>query len=106
MITVKQVVYEPLDKVCCGHTPCDHEFCVGDEVYWDSCGTRKEGYVIAVIPPGKFPPTLEEFKDYSFRANGYGGIRKELSYLIAIPAKSDKCCTRLYYPHVKWLKKL
>jgi len=98
------ITFNTLPEVVPHKNEIEHIFDIGDMVQWSSCGTRKVGEVVAIVPAGESPPVLEELPCYSFKGFGAGGPRKVTSYLIAVTVKNSKI-RRLYWPSIIWLKK-
>ncbi len=75
----------------------------------ESCGTRKEGVIIAVLPPGANPyRTRNTLPEFAGRALMFDGTpRDHESYLVAVrKGKTAKSTPVLYWPRVKNLKKV
>ena len=84
----------------------EHEFNVDDQVEWISSGTTKQGTVVAIVMPGEFPPLLEDSNEYLFKSYGYGGPRKEVSYMVALDLIGRCRKRKLYWPCVSQLRKV
>jgi len=106
MYQIRTVAFPPLPEVVPGKRGAEHEFDLGDLVQWSSCGTTKFGEVVAIVPPGEFPPVLEQMPGYSFKANGCACMaRKKVSYFVAVTVPRSKI-RRLYWPCSKLLRKI
>lgn len=106
MLIIREITYIALASIIIEKYEPVHVFNVGDHTMWESCGTIKYGEVMAVIPPGEFPPVMEELPGFTFRSFGGGGARNEVSYLIARDLKGNEKVRRLYWPCTKWLVKI
>lgn len=106
MITVRQIAYEPLVDVLIEKQCEVHKFNLGDIVRWTSNRITKTGEVIAIIPPGGFLPPLDDDPEFSTRHIGFGGIRKDESYIIALPLGPKCKCRQCYWPLVTLLERI
>ena len=105
MYRIRMITFNSLPEVGPDKHEIEHVFNLGDMVQWESCGTVKRGEVVAIVPPGEYPPTLEELPGFSFKSYGFGQPRKTTSYLIGVTVCRSKI-RRLYWPTVSWLVKL
>ncbi|WP_238556028.1 hypothetical protein [Dickeya sp. NCPPB 3274] len=80
-------------------------FDIGDAVFWESQANgsykRKEGTIVAVIPAG-IAPVLTSHA--SLLPPGAGSLpRKEQSYIVSVPGKTDKAKPKHYWPRTSAL---
>jgi len=108
MISIKIICFQQLEPVTFRRPEIEHKYDVGDLVKWKSCGTVKEGEIMAVVPPGYYPPVFEfeDLPDFSSKSFSGGAPRKSVSYLIALIPKGRCRVRRLYWPHVEHLNRI
>lgn len=106
MYKVRQVEFCSLDPVVIEKPCVDCEFKIGDRVYWDSSGTRKEGTVVVVIKPFEFPPTIEANPGYEFKSFGFGRPRRKVSYMIVLDLIPGHRKRKLYWPTTSQLRRV
>lgn len=91
-------------------------FQLGDKVQWESqsqgYATAKQGEIVGIVPPNN-PVSVYILARYitGYRWGFYSvqfdcGARGEESYLVAVPSKTGKAKTKLYWPRVAGLKKV
>lgn len=78
---------------------------IGDTVFWDSqsqgFSKRKKGIIIAIIPAG-IAPLNTEYAD--LLPDGAGSLpRKETSYIVAVPGKTERAKAKHYWPRTSAL---
>ena len=106
MYRIKSIEFECLVQVSIKRPEIAHEFNIDDRVEWISSGTTKQGTVISVVMPGESPPLLEESPEFIFKSNGFGGPRREVSYMIALDLIGRCRKRKLYWPCVSQLRKI
>ena len=85
---------------------------LGDEVSWESqaggCTARKQGMVIAVVPPkGKPADVLPDYAGSKYRTSidpRSLGNRPEESYVVLVPGKTSRAMSMMYWPLVSKLQ--
>lgn len=106
MYRIRSIEFECLCQVVITKTEPEHELNIDDRVEWESSGTIKQGSVIAIVNPGEFPPLLEDSDNFMFKSYGYGGPRKEVSYMVALDLIGRCRKRKLYWPVVSQLRKI
>ena len=106
MYRIRSTEFECLVQVSIIKPEPEHEFNIDDRVEWESSGTIKQGSIVAVVGPGDFPPLLEYSDGFLFKSYGYGGPRKEVSYMVALDLTGRCRKRKLYWPCVSQLRKI
>ena len=106
MYRIRSIEFECLVQVSITKPVLDHEFNIDDRVEWESSGTIKQGSVVAIVGAGDFPPLLEDSDEFLFKSNGFGGPRREVSYMIALDLIGRCRKRKLYWPCVSQLRKI